>query len=193
MAARARDRTGETMSQLVQQLLQMRYWFATSVGEAFREANAIAEPAGTSPSWEAICARHGVATIGTEERAQIRNGQRPTRGAPLMEFQQVVSVIVRNARYHLASLRNVHNDEADRLHDQLRIAIEDAENEMLRAYQKAVLPARKGGMFANVTAHVSNAAPAASPATTALTCRQCGAPQLQAGAVDCKYCGNRML
>ena len=37
----------------------------------------------------------------------------------------IVGVIVRNARYHLASLRNVHNDEADRLHDQIRIAIEE--------------------------------------------------------------------
>lgn len=182
------------MSALVDQLHQLRAWFAGSIGEAFREANAIAEPAGSSPSWQAICARNGVAIVSHEEREQIRNGQRPTRGAPLMEFQQVVSVIVRNARYHLANLRNVHNDDADRLHDQIRRAIEDAENEMLRAYQNAVLPKRKGGMFANATAHVSNnAATAAAPASTALTCRHCGAPQLQAGAFDCKYCGNRMV
>jgi len=182
------------MSQLVQQLHQLRAWFAGSIGEAFREANAIAEPAGTSPPWESICARNSVVVITHEEREQIRNGQRPTRGAPLMEFQSVVSVIVRNARYHLASLRNVHNDEGDRLHDEIRRAIEDAEGEMLRAYQNAVLPKRKGGMFANATAHVtSGVTAAASPATTALTCRHCGAPQLQAGAFDCKYCGNRMV
>jgi hypothetical protein len=184
------------MSQLVEQLHQLRAWFAGSIGEAFREANAIAEPAGSSPSWAAVCARNGVSLVDAAEREQIRNGQRPTRGAPLMEFQQVVSVIVRNARYHLASLRNVHNDEADRLHDQIRIAIEDAESEMLRAYQKAILPARKGGMFANATAHATGTpsyAAAASPGSTALTCRHCGAPQLQAGAFDCKYCGNRMV
>ncbi len=182
------------MSELIERLQQLRQWFAASVGEAFREANAIAEPAGTSPSWQAVCARNGVPIVSEQEREQIRNGQRPTRGAPLMEFQQVVAMIVRNARYHLASLRNVHNDEADRLHDQIRRAIEEAESDMLRAYQNAVLPKRKGGMFANATAHVtSGIAAAAAPGSTALTCRHCGAPQLEAGAFDCKYCGNRMV
>ena len=67
----------------------------------------------------------------------------------------------------------------------------------LRAYQNAVLPKRKGGMFANATAHATSGSPAfgaaAAPGSTALTCRHCGAPQMQAGAFDCKYCGNRMV
>jgi hypothetical protein len=29
--------------------------------------------------------------------------------------------------------------------------------------------------------------------STALTCKSCGAPQLQAGAFECKYCGNQMV
>ncbi|MBI2392706.1 MAG: hypothetical protein HYV09_24180 [Deltaproteobacteria bacterium] len=181
------------MGQLTDRLQQLRGWFALSVGEAFREASAIAEPAGTSPAWAAICARAGVPLCSDDDRAQIRAGQRPTRGAPLMEFQAVIAAIVRRTRQELAGLRNVMNDEADKLHDQIRRAVDGAEDETLRAYRNLVLPKRAGGMFANATAHVATSAFQTAPAATSLTCKSCGAPHLEAGAFDCKYCGNRMV
>lgn len=181
------------MSQLVERLQQVRAWFAHSVGETFREALAIAEPAGSSPAWAALCERAGVALCSDTDRQQIRAGQRPSRGAPLMEFQQVITAIVQRARYELASLRNVMNDEADRLYDQIRRAVEEAEADTLKAYRAAVLPKRAGGMFANATAHAASQSYATAPSNTALTCKSCGAPQLEAGAFECKYCGNRMV
>ncbi len=181
------------MSQLLDRLQQVRSWFAHSIGEAFREALAIAEPAGTSPAWSALCQRAGVELCSDADRAQIRAGQRPTRGAPLMEFQGVVTAIVQRARYELASLRNHMNDTADKLYGQISRAVEEAEADTLKAYRAAVLPKRAGGMFANATAHAATQSYATAPSSTALTCKSCGAPQLQAGAFECKYCGNRMV
>jgi hypothetical protein len=181
------------MSQLIERLQQVRSWFAHSVGEAFREATAIAEPAGTSPAWAAICHRAGVSLCTEEDRQQIRAGQKPVRGAPLMEFQSVITAIVQRSRHELAAARNHMNDAADKLHTQISRAVEEAEADTLKAYRTAVLPKRAGGMFANATAHAATQSYATAPMSTALTCKSCGAPQLQAGAFECKYCGNQMV
>ncbi|MGZ3419758.1 MAG: hypothetical protein ACXVEF_21205 [Polyangiales bacterium] len=181
------------MSAARDRLLQVRAWYAQSLGEAFREASAITEPAGSSPAWVAICQRAGVAMCSPEEREQIRNGQRPTRGAPLMEFQAVVDAIVKRTRYEHASLRNVMSDDFDKLWEEVRRVVEETEADMLKAYRAAVLPKRSGGMFANATAHVSGNGPQVGAMTTTLTCKSCGAPQLEAGAFVCKYCGNKIV
>ena len=181
------------MGQLVEHLQQVRAWFAHSIGEAFREAMAIVEPAGSSPTWVAICERANVPLCSVSDREQIRAGQRPSRGAPLMEFQSVITAIVQRARHQLASLRNVMNDEADKLHGQIHRAVEDAEADTLKAYRAAVLPKKAGGMFANATAHASRVSYPTAPGVSTLTCKSCGAPQLEAGAFDCKYCGNKMV
>lgn len=178
---------------LKHRLEQARNWFAHSIGETFREATAIVEPAGTSPAWMAICQRAGVELCSETDREQIRNGQRPTRGAPLMEFQSVITAIVQRTRHELVSLRNIMNDDAEKLYTTIHRAVEEAEADTLKAYRAAVLPKRAGGMFANATAHAGPAVSTSAPLTTALTCKSCGAPQLQAGAFDCKYCGNRMV
>ena len=178
---------------LVHRLEQVRNWFAHSIGEAFREATAIAEPAGSSPPWSLICQRAGVPLISSDERQQVRNAQNPTRGAPLMEFQAVITAIVQRTRQELVSLRNVMNDDAEKLYTAIHRAVEEAEADTLKAYRAAVLPKRAGGMFANATAHAATQSYSTAPATTALTCKSCGAPQLQAGAFDCKYCGNKMV
>jgi hypothetical protein len=181
------------MSATIERLVQVRTWFASSLGEAFREATAIPEPAGSSSAWTAICQRAGVAMCSDVEREQIRNGQRPVRGAPLMEFQAVVDAIVKRTRYEHASLRNISNDDIDRVWEEVRRAVEETEGDMLRAYRAAVLPKRAGGMFANATAHVSGNAQPLGATTVTLTCRSCGAPQLEAGRFDCKYCGNKLV
>lgn len=181
------------MSQLIDHLQQVRAWFAHSIGEAFREAMAIVEPAGSSDTWAAVCARAGVPLCSLAERDQIRAGQRPTRGAPLMEFQAVVTAIVQRARLQLVQLRNHMNDEADKLYGQIHRAVEDAEADTLKAYRASVLPKKAGGMFANATAHASRVSYPTAPSVTSLTCKSCGAPQLEAGALDCKYCGNKMV
>ena len=168
--------------------------FGQNLGEAYAAAIAVTEPAGHTEAWADVCRKWGVSLLGDEERAQIRTGQRPTKGAPVMEFQLVVSAIIQRGRHDLASVRTAaYHYDLDKSFDEVWRMVDGAENDLMATYRGQVLP-KRGGMFANVTAHVgSGPAPMAGASGSTLCCRTCGAPQQQATDFMCKYCGNKMV
>jgi hypothetical protein len=181
-----------TRDETEQALQRLSGFLGSSLGEVYASASAVDEPAGSSPSWDMVRAKWGVTPLSEEERTQIRAGTRPTRGAPVMEVQAVVSAIVARARYELGAVRTAaYHYDLDRPFDHLRRAVEEGENDVMSAYRTLVLP-KRGGMFANATAHASGAPKPQGAASAVLLCRTCGAPQLKAEDFMCKYCGNRM-
>lgn len=161
--------------------------------EAFDTAYAIDQPAGASEPWALICARWGVALLPEDERAQIRAGQRPLRGAPIVEVREVVVAIVFAARHSLRNLDAFDDDEADKEKDRVLRLTQRVENDLVDAYSRAVLPKRKG-MFANATAHVDPAgtAPATGVSAHSLRCRSCGAPRFSDKDLVCAFCDQPM-
>ena len=163
------------------------------LAETFDTAYAIDEPAGSSSAWESVCARWSVTMLPMVEREQIRAGQRPLRGAPIVEVREVVVAIVFAARHSLRTVDTFDDDAADAEKDRLLRLTQRAESELVDAYSRAVLPKRRG-MFANATAHVAPG-PAAAPQTAAahsLRCRHCGAPRFSDKDFECVFCGQQM-
>lgn len=163
------------------------------LAETFDTAYAIDEPAGTSAEWEAVCARWGVNLLPDAEREQIRAGQRPLRGAPILEVREVVVAVVFATRHSLRTLDAFSDDAADAEKDRLLRITQRAEGELVDAYSRAVLPKRKG-MFANATANVTAGAAPAMPAIAAhsLRCQHCGAPRFCDKDFECVFCGQQM-
>ena len=163
------------------------------LAETFDTAYAIEEPAGSSAAWAAVCARWGVKLLPESEREQIRGGQRPLRGAPILELREVVVAVVFAARHSLRTLDAFSDDAADVEKDRLLRITQRAESELVDAYSRAVLPKRKS-MFANATAHVTPGAAPAMPAVAAhtLRCRHCGAPRFSDKDFECVFCGQQM-
>jgi len=160
---------------------------------AFDAAYAIEEPAGSSDIWAAVCARWGVRLLPETEREQIRAGQRPLRGAPILELREVVVAVVFAARHSLRTVDTFNDDAADAEKDRMLRITQRAESELVEAYSRAVLPKRKG-MFANATAHVQAGAAPLMPAVAAhsLRCRHCGAPRFSDKDFECVFCGQQM-
>lgn len=167
--------------------------FRAEVTEAFRIAYEVEEPAGSTPAWEALLARHGIAPLPAEERAQVRTLQRPLRGAPAMELFPVVQKVCREHRIALKRIDVWDAGSAvEYKHQSLLNLFERTEQELLAAYRNAVLPKRQG-MFAHV---LSSGAPQAgafkAASTSTITCRWCGAPRLSDQDFLCAYCGQQM-
>jgi hypothetical protein len=163
------------------------------LAESFDTAYAIDEPAGSCDAWAAVCVRWGVCVLPESDREQIRSGQRPLRGAPILELREVIVAIVFAARHSLRSVDTFNDDPADAEKDRLLRITQRAETELVDAYSRAVLPKRKG-MFANATAHVTPGAASAMPAIAAhtLRCRHCGAPRFSDRDFECVFCGQQM-
>jgi hypothetical protein len=161
--------------------------FREQVAEAFTTAHDVAEPAGTSAAWQALCERHGAPLISDAERMQVLAAQRPLRGVPAMELQPVVKAICRE---HRIACKKIDvwdaGSSVESKHQSLMSLIERTETELLTAYRGAVLP-KPGGMFAHV---FSGGAPAAQQTTraTAITCKACGGPRLSDRDLTCAYC-----
>jgi hypothetical protein len=182
-----------TKEQTAHALAHLRGFLGTSFGEVFATATAVAEPGGSTPAWDVVRDKWGVAKLSDEERAQIRAATRPIRGAPVMEVQLVVTAIAQRAREELGALRTpAYHYDLDRSFDQARRALEEGENDVMKAYRTQVLP-KRGGMFANATAHVAGAAQPQGAQSAALLCETCGAPQSKPDDFMCKYCGNKMV
>jgi hypothetical protein len=169
--------------------------FRDQVGEAFRAAHEVAEPAGRSPAWQQVCARWNVALISDAERQQVRAAQRPLRGAAVMELQEVTSRIV---GLHRAAVKRIDPWDAgaavESKHQRLVNLIDRTESELLQAYRDAVLP-KAAGMFANVFVGTSGSPrPATQGASSyTITCRWCGAPRLSARDLMCGYCDQSLV
>jgi hypothetical protein len=163
------------------------------LAETFDTAYAIEEPAGSSAAWQAICSRWGVRLLPESERDEIRAGQRPLRGAPILEVREVVVAVVFAARHSLRTIDAFSDDAADAEKDRLLRITQRAEGELVDAYSRAVLPKRKS-MFANATAHVTPGGASAVPAVAAhsLRCRHCGAPRFSDKDFECVFCGQQM-
>jgi hypothetical protein len=182
-----------TKEQTVHALAHLRAFLGTSFGEVFSAASAVAEPAGSSPAWDLVREKWGVAKLSDEERGQIRAATRPSSGAPVMEVQLVVMAIAQRAREELGALRTPsYHYDLDRSYDQARRALEEGENEVMNAYRAQVLPKRRS-MFANATAHVAGAAQPQGAQSATLLCGTCGAPQSKPEDFMCRYCNSKMV
>jgi hypothetical protein len=173
-------------------LVELRAWLARSVAHVFREACGVMEPAGSSPGWDQTRAWLGVAPLGDAERAEVRAAQRPLGGAAVMEVAAACTAVVRQARLSLGRVREGVVPEVDTQLAHLRALLERTERELLEAYKRVVLPARRG-MFANALASHDAGAPKWGATAHALGCRNCGAPRLSDRDFECAYCGQRMV
>jgi hypothetical protein len=174
----------------LEHLQALRRWICQSVGGVFHEAADVVEPAGTSPGWQALCARMGVSAIDDAERAQVRAAQKPLRGVPVMEFAAVMKAVVHQARQSLAMVNPHAGGVVESTYEQVRIMLDRTERESVAAYKRAVLP-KPRGMFDHVLDSKSQT-PAFAGGANILYCRTCGAPQLQEREVVCPFCGNHV-
>lgn len=177
----------------IEQLDRIWIEFRTAVGEAFRLAYAVDQPAGVTPEWAALCARYGAAHISDEDRQQVLAAQKPLRGAAAMELFAVIKEI---CRAHRIATKHIDTwdagNKAEWKQQALLNLIERTDNELLSAYRNAVLPKRQG-MFGNIFAAGAPQAPAAvAPSASTLSCRSCGAPRLSDKDFTCAYCGQQM-
>ena len=180
------------MSAYLSHLHSLRHWLTSSLAAVFREALAIEQPAGSSPGWLAACQYHRIAPIDEAERETIRRGQKPLRGAPVMELSQMVTSVVRQARQTLHAVPSYGSPAGESALEQLRILLDRVDREVVEAYKLAVLPKRQG-MFGNVLAHhQESSTPSAAPSAHVFTCRTCGAPRLSPRDFNCPFCGNHM-
>ena len=182
-----------TQGTRAERLFELDVWLCAAVARAFDLAYAIEEPAGTSDEWEAGLSYFGLLKISDKEREEIRAAQKPIRGAPVLEFRNMVVAIVEKSR---ASLRQITAFDAptdvEILHTRLTRKLERTENELTEAYRRAVLPQRKG-MFGNVFAHHDEGQKSqASAVAHALRCKHCGAPRLRDSDFTCAFCEEPM-
>lgn len=181
------------MSTKLEELQALHGWFSESIRDIFDTAYAIEEPAGDSEAWRKLCEQNGVTAATDDDRRQIRAGQRPLRGAPVMEMVPIVAEVCRQGR---VSLRRIDVWEAPQttktLHEQLRTLFDRTDAELIGAYKKAVLP-KAGGMFAHVTASPSAGRTYDRAAAVALRCMHCGAPRLNDKDFTCAFCGEQMV
>src|SRR5690606_28744355 len=73
-------RRSRAVSASLAHLNALRGWLTQNAAAIFREALAIEEPAGSSPSWQQACHYHGVPISSDQEREEIRRLQQPLRG-----------------------------------------------------------------------------------------------------------------
>jgi hypothetical protein len=183
------------MSPTLAKIVELRRALRSAVSEAFDAAMAIDEPAGTSPSWEALCQRHGVSLISEAERGEVIAAQRPLFGAPFMEFRLVVESIVNATRPRARALWNITSSdhEVRTQGERLVRSLDRTEVELGTLYKGAVLP-KAGGMFANAMSLVGNApAQRARPAVSTLKCKNCGAPRMKTADFVCQFCDQSMV
>lgn len=137
---------------LIEQLDGIWIEFRTAVGEAFRLAYAVDQPAGVTPEWAALCARYGAPHISDEDRQQVLAAQKPLRGAAAMELFAVIKEI---CRAHRIATKRINTwdagNKAEWKQQALLNLIERTDRELLGAYRNAVLPKRQG-MFGNLFA-----------------------------------------
>ncbi len=167
--------------------------FRERIGEAYKAAYEVDEPAGSSPAWQALCAQYGVEPISDTERAQVVAAQKPLRGAPAMELVELVKAICREHRVQLKKVDTWDaSGVADARHGALMNLIDRTDKELLTAYRGEVLP-KPAGMFGNVFATPSTTAASAHQTSTAsaITCKACGGPRLSPNDYTCAYCGNQ--
>ncbi len=180
---------------------QVEYLHVTlrdGITQIFDTAYGVDAPAGSSPEWDALCAHYGVSPISDVDRQGVRDHQRPTRGATLIEFKEVVrSLCVWTRRETRRVDVDIIDDPADLrvLHERLLRLVDRVQGELDIAYRGAVLPARVGGMFGNVLKHHDENAPAKKwekSSAVAFKCKNCGAPKLSKTDTECPFCGSAL-
>ncbi|MEM9193597.1 MAG: hypothetical protein AAGF12_30765 [Myxococcota bacterium] len=178
----------------LQEIAALREDLRRKTAEAFDTAFSVAEGAGVSPEWAAVCQRYGVMLVSDEERLQIRAAQRPERGAAVLEFSQVVEELVRSVRIPLKKIDNFDcPNQVEVEYDKLMNLLRQVKDELVTAYRGAVLPQRKG-MFGNVMMHHDpSKSPKLGGTAHALRCRNCGAPRLNKTDFICAFCGAQMV
>lgn len=168
------------------------------ITQIFDTAFGVEEPAGSSAEWDALRLHYGAASISDEDRQGVREHQRPTRGAPLIEFKDVVRSLCLWTR---RETRRVDVDIIDDppelriLHERLLRLVDRVQGELDTAYRGAVLPARVGGMFGNVMKHHDANGPAKrweKGSAVAFKCKNCGAPKLSKADTECAFCGGAL-
>ncbi len=180
------------MSAALAHLESLRQWLSHSLAAIFREAIAIEQPAGSSPTWLQACQFHGVPPLSDAERDEVRRAQSPLRGAPVMELSQMVTSVVRQAHQSLRAVVRDDSPAVESALEKLKMLLDRTEREAVDAYKRAVLPKRQG-MFANVLAHHdAGASTAFSGGAHTLLCGTCGAPRLNDRDFNCPFCGNHM-
>ncbi len=165
-----------------------------AVTYAFETAYAVDEGCGTSPEWAALCGQWGVELIDETQRNEARAAQRPLRGAPLMEFEELVRSMVKGIRRETKKVDTWDDPHDVRvMKDRLDHLIGRIEGELSGLYRAEVLPKRQG-MFANATMHHDGAQKSSWDKARAhvFKCKTCGGPRLKASDTICPYCDNPM-
>ncbi|MBN2723183.1 MAG: hypothetical protein JXR95_03835 [Deltaproteobacteria bacterium] len=171
---------------------EIEHWTGSYLHQAITVALSQSGPDEPSQDWVELMSHFKVIPLELSERKRLFVSSSMLHGAPITEFRDVITAIIKSSRKKL-KLVKCTDDSSEKMKDRFIRGLDDSLDDSVVFYRSRVFP--KKSMFSEAMSAAESrgktAADEKSISTEAFvnTCNGCGAPRLRPGKPSCSFCG----